>query len=757
MNGGKYVITYLLSGMSDPFSKDLELGAIQRAEEENVNLVFLPGKFICRNLTDEIRYEYQDNTMFDLVIEDNVDAVIIASDCIGAFATAEQIRRFVDKYSEVPTVLVAGKQDGKSCITYDNFRGIEDGLNYLIDEKGCTRFAMMAGPDHNTDARERREAMKRILESRRISFDEKNIVYGGLDRNNRKEAHELLDRNPDVEAIFCVNDEVAVNVYEALLERGLIQGKDVYVLGYDNSRLAGQLRPTLSSIWADPVELSRQAFDMAMNLIRGRKTPSRSLDTMLVKRDSFGEDAEHIEIAEMDTNHIKGLYNKVFYRLQGARGIEYKAYQKVIRDCITIITAPGYAPELHMELKFHIQDAINTGILKYADMELLLILMQEIYELISEGEGRRKDRKEVRNTYNEIFSMIVAEQQESIREARESNDDLSFSIKMVARDMMLFEKASEQNYSVPLRKLMSVGIKNAYLYVFDDPIVHLEGEEIHMPEYFYLKSVLKNGRVRNIPVPHQKISIYDLFSNGSIGDERHTSIVLPLYATEELYGYLLCDANDTVFDNGEILANLLSAAYKMLFLLKKGQNIQEQLEQSNEVLKRNNIILDNLSKSDPMTGIYNRRGFYEAAESCLEGAYATGIQVMAMYVDMDNLKIVNDRYGHDDGDFSLKLIASTLKEFVDRDTGVLGRIGGDEFACIVWSDDEPEEFKNRIRSWFDNFNEKSDKPYNVSVSVGVHKVNIEERKTLDEVLAIADDDLYIEKKKRNKSVAKKMI
>ena len=145
------------------------------------------------------------------------------------------------------------------------------------------------------------------------------------------------------------------------------------------------------------------------------------------------------------------------------------------------------------------------------------------------------------------------------------------------------------------------------------------------------------------------------------------------------------------------------------------------------------------------------------AESCLEGAYATGIQVMAMYVDMDNLKIVNDRYGHDDGDFSLKLIASTLKEFVDRDTGVLGRIGGDEFACIVWSDDEPEEFKNRIRSWFDNFNEKSDKPYNVSVSVGVHKVNIEERKTLDEVLAIADDDLYIEKKKRNKSVAKKKI
>mgnify|MGYP002622434393 CR=1 FL=1 len=754
MNDGKYVVAYLLSCMGDPFSRDLELGAIQRAEEENVNLVFLPGKFIHRELDEEIRYEYQDNTVFDLVIEDNVDAVIIAADCIGAFADREQIREFVARYSEVPTVLVGSKQDGKSCICYDNFKGIEDGLNFLIDEKGCTRFAMMGGPDHNTDAMERKDAMKRVLESRRIEFTDKNYVSGTLDRNNHEGVRRLLDRNPGVEAIFCVNDEVAVCAYEVIIERGMIPGEDIYVLGYDNSRLAGQMRPTLSSIWADPVELSRQAFDMAMNLIRGRKTPSRSLDTMLVKRDSFGEDAERIELSNMDTNHVKALYNKVFYRLQGARGVEYKAYQKVIRDCMALITAPEYAPELHEQLKFHFRDAILTGILKYADMELLQMLMQEIYELISDGEGRRKDRKEVRSAYGEIYNMIVAEQQEFIREATESTDDLEFSIKMIARDMVLFEKASDQNFSVPLRKLDSLGIKNAYLYVFDKPIVHLEGEEMQMPEHFYLKSVLKDGVLKYIPAPRQKISIYDFFSNWYIGDERHTSIVLPLYSTEEIYGYLLCDANDLVFDNGEIMSDLLSSAYKMLYLLRSQQEIQDQLERSNEMLKRNNIMLDNLSKSDPMTGIYNRRGFYEAAEACLEGAYATGISVMVTYVDMDNLKIVNDRYGHDDGDFSLKLVASTLQDMVNKDNGVTGRIGGDEFACIIWSDEEPGDFKARIRGCFDDFNARSDKPYNVTVSVGVHKVVNEDRKTLDEALALADDDLYEEKKKRNKNVVK---
>lgn len=753
MKDGRFVVAYLIHELGDYYCKELEIGAMQRAEEENVNLVFFPGKFIDRKLTGEIKYEYQYNTLYDLIIEDNVDAVIIAADCIGNYSTKERIVEFVKRYSEIPCVLVASKQDGKSCICYDNFKGIEDGIEYLIAEKGVTKFAMLGGPESNSDACERKESLIQILTARNIPFTEDNYVEGHLSRQNIEQARTLLDKNPDVEAIFCVNDECAVSVYQAMEERGLTPGKEIYVLGYDNSRLAGQMRPTLSSIWADPMELSRQAFDMALNLIRGRKTPSRSLDTMLVKRDSFGHVNEKLDLSEWDTDHVKALYNKVFYRLQGARGVEYKAYQKLMRSCIALIGADSYQPELHAQIKEDVKAALNSGLVDYADMELMQELMDEIYGQVSAGEERRKDRTEVRRTYSDIFRMLVAYQQESIRKIFDTNQAIDFSLKMVAQDIMQFENGSDQNYSIPLRNLPYMGIKNSYLYMLEKPVVHLDGEELETPEYLYLKAVLQNGEVTNITGPRQKISIYDLYCNDYMSDERFSCVMMPLYSTDELYGYILCDLSKQVLDNGEILVNQLSAAYRMLHVLGRAQDIMDQLEQSNEALKRNNIILDNLSKIDQMTGVFNRRGFIEGAEAMLESSDRKDA-MHVMYVDMDNLKIVNDRYGHDEGDFALKFIAQTLKDKVGSMNGVLGRMGGDEFACIINSEMTDDEIKAHIRSRFEEYNISSDKPYNITASVGIMSIPVGETRTLEEALALADEDLYKEKQNRSKKTAK---
>ena len=140
MKDGKFVVAYLIHELGDYYCKELEIGAMQRAEEENVNVIFFPGKFIDRPLTKEIKYEYQYNTLYDLVIEDNVDAVIIAADCIGNYSTKDRISAFIKRYSEIPCVLVASKEEGKSCICYDNFKGIEDGIEYLVKEKNCRKF-----------------------------------------------------------------------------------------------------------------------------------------------------------------------------------------------------------------------------------------------------------------------------------------------------------------------------------------------------------------------------------------------------------------------------------------------------------------------------------------------------------------------------------------------------------------------------------------------------------------------------------------
>ena len=140
-----------------------------------------------------------------------------------------------------------------------------------------------------------------------------------------------------------------------------------------------------------------------------------------------------------------------------------------------------------------------------------------------------------------------------------------------------------------------------------------------------------------------------------------------------------------------------------------------------------------------------------------------GGRTLVAYIDMNNLKIINDRYGHDEGDFSIKLISELLMETAGS-TGLVGRVGGDEFALIMpvlpareaSEEDLNEEkaFVGRVYQRFAQYNEKSAKVYNITVSVGTCMVEACDALTLKEAMTLADGKLYEEKQNRVKSVAK---
>ena len=86
---------------------------------------------------------------------------------------------------------------------------------------------------------------------------------------------------------------------------------------------------------------------------------------------------------------------------------------------------------------------------------------------------------------------------------------------------------------------------------------------------------------------------------------------------------------------------------------------------------------------DPLTGAFNRRGFMVAAQKTLDDAAARHVQCAIGFVDVDDFKGVNDRFGHDTGDEALIHVSAALKLSVARLGGVVGRMGGDEFAFIL--------------------------------------------------------------------------
>ena len=116
----------------------------------------------------------------------------------------------------------------------------------------------------------------------------------------------------------------------------------------------------------------------------------------------------------------------------------------------------------------------------------------------------------------------------------------------------------------------------------------------------------------------------------------------------------------------ESLSYQMSAAVRMLKLLHNQEDIQKQLEDSLYQLELHNIQLDSASKRDELTGLLNRRGLESQVERVLRDVRNQGKYLLAVYADMDNLKIVNDRFGHKEGDFALRSIAGMLKQIFDR-------------------------------------------------------------------------------------------
>ena len=331
----------------------------------------------------------------------------------------------------------------------------------------------------------------------------------------------------------------------------------------------------------------------------------------------------------------------------------------------------------------------------------------------------------------------------------------NYSMRHFIREMLQFEKGNDPSYTFLISNLEWLNVRNAYLYTFEKPLLHLYRETFRMPEEFYLKACLNEGQVYSVPAIEQKLSYRDIFRNRFMQeDKKYNLVVLPLFSSEMLYGILLCDLSDGIFVNGEFLVSQIGSAAKMIALLRTNEEIQQQLEDSLVTLHTNNIALDSLAKSDGLTGLFNRRGFYDAAEKLIAEQKEDKASVYVVYVDMNNLKIINDRYGHEEGDFSLKLIGEILVKTVEN-KGVAGRIGGDEFACVLrYRGQDENSMLQEIYEEFSRYNSQSDKEYNVTVSAGAYLLRADDTLTLAEALTQADEKLYEVKKYRKKNVAK---
>ena len=150
--------------------------------------------------------------------------------------------------------------------------------------------------------------------------------------------------------------------------------------------------------------------------------------------------------------------------------------------------------------------------------------------------------------------------------------------------------------------------------------------------------------------------------------------------------------------------------------------------------------MEELSMTDSLTHIFNRRHFYRRLKEEMKRAKRQKHLVSLLVVDLDNLKVYNDKHGHLKGDEALRGVAQAVTASIRQDVDTGYRYGGDEFAVILPDSDETEaaEVAERLRKTFENFGFEG-----TSLSIGLAEIDFEE--DLDDFVTRADTAMYVAK------------
>jgi diguanylate cyclase (GGDEF)-like protein len=209
----------------------------------------------------------------------------------------------------------------------------------------------------------------------------------------------------------------------------------------------------------------------------------------------------------------------------------------------------------------------------------------------------------------------------------------------------------------------------------------------------------------------------------------------------------LADSTSIALENVQVYAELERRVKE-----RTGQLVEVNHRLQAEVRERERIAAEvrQLSLTDELTGLRNRRGFLLLAERELESARRRGGRCLLLYADLDYLKQANDRFGHAAGDAMIVDAAQLLRSLF-RSTDVVARLGGDEFVVLASDYTSSEEVLLRLHRALEAFRRNTGRP--LSLSVGLAESSVRGNSDLDALLQQADTAMYASKCARRRPLA----
>lgn len=238
---------------------------------------------------------------------------------------------------------------------------------------------------------------------------------------------------------------------------------------------------------------------------------------------------------------------------------------------------------------------------------------------------------------------------------------------------------------------------------------------------------IRDGKY-SIPVEHldeKKV----LSSLNSLLSPTGQILVVPIHWQTEVYGFIAIAQDLKRVDYGAFYEFTLSMDQIFGTIRKQSQ-------------------LYNLYVRDPLTSLYNRRGFYEEIERRMNKLQDRKKTLFLVSVDMDRLKYINDNFGHGEGDFAICGLGDALEQCVEGTSGICARFGGDEYMVGILEETDKSDFAfynnfiQILQEKIDHLNATSGKPYQMGASCGKIYQEIRAVEEIELLMKKADEEMY---------------
>jgi LacI family transcriptional regulator len=262
------------SNAKDAFAYEVLCGINDRASELNYDILLF-----STNPNKQLKKTYA-----DLCRERNVDGAILQGLKLSDSYLSEVVNQ-----SGFPCVLidipVAG--DWVGHVTSDNVNGAREAIHHLF-ELGHRNIALINGHDEASVSRERFSGYMLALQELGLSYDPSLVIDGRFSEEGAMEAVEqILLHHPNVTAIFCASDVMALGAMKALERVGRTVPDSMSIVGYDDIIIASYCSPNLTTVRQDKYDLGYQAAQLLIDMLEGRKVRHKVvLDNELVIRGS---------------------------------------------------------------------------------------------------------------------------------------------------------------------------------------------------------------------------------------------------------------------------------------------------------------------------------------------------------------------------------------------------------------------------------------------------------------------------------------